>query len=239
MQSSSFLPPQTRLLAPNEALQLLEGSDGLNVQYIPIETGLDWKNIVDPPDHGLIGQIIVMTVKQSRVIDLPGLPGVRGESGPDRDDSADDMDDDGEGREGSGLSGESSSASLTRTNFQVTKNIRTHRYSLVFEFPRGAHFSLRDQNHVFSLFPTRIIQDESEPLMTANGRLGYRWVVTMDPYTVYSNAEAILLRTDPVILPVTHVFPETIGRNNEGRGVKRQRESVQGAQQSLVGKKAH
>jgi hypothetical protein len=204
------LDANVKLLNPDECVKLLESKE-LSVQYTPVEIGRDWKTIVEPPDHGMIAMLIVHVCAAANEIDRP-------------DDSSDD--DDARGR-----------AAYNRLKYQVTKNEKTRRYNLVVEFPRGSHFRGNDIVGVTAYFPNRIIQKESEPFVTTNNLLGYRWVITTHEWFLYARASNIaLLHGEPEPASVTHTFANPVDRRHEGRGVKRMREADD-LPESITGRK--
>jgi hypothetical protein len=199
---SRALDTGTKPLNPDECVKLLESKE-LDVQQTPVEVGRDWKTIVEPPDHGMIAMLIAHVCAAAKEIDLP--------------DEEDIMSDDEGGRP---------RATSTHLKYQVTKMEKSRRYSLVVEFPEGSHFRESDIVAVATYFPNRIIQKESEPIVTANKLLGYRWTITTHEWFLYARASQILLLHDaPEPASVMHAFADPVGRRHEGRGVKRMREA--------------
>jgi hypothetical protein len=180
----------------------------LNISYVPIEVGQTFKSEVDPADHGIIAMMIAEIASAVREIDVPNDA-----TNQERD--------------------------SFKLRYQVVKNTKTHYYRLLVEFPRGSHYQVSKINRSPAFFPNRINQDESEPFVTPNGLLGFRWMITMHGWFLNASATNIILLHDaPKLTSVTHVYSETIGRNNEGRGVKRMREIDEDFNTPISGRKS-
>jgi hypothetical protein len=207
LATDANVPP----LVADGSLRLLERKE-LNIEYVPIELGTDFKSIVDPHDLAMAETIIFLTVSHARKTEVFDSI-AHTDRTPAEDDDDDDIRVDAPVRD-------------TKTRYQVSRNDRTHRYRFVLQFPRGTRLDLTSQNLVFAQYPNRIIQRESSPIETGDDYLpGYCWSVAMHGYSIYSRSDIMLLHAEPVI-EVTHVYPENLGRNNgEGKGVKRQREA--------------
>jgi hypothetical protein len=193
------------------SVHLFEGRDALDYQYVPIEMGMDFKDVVSPHDLAMAETIVLMTVAVARNNEITLSP-----SPPPNEES-----DEGS-RTDTPIRARQNQRDKTR--FQVSKDVNTHRYVFTFSFPTGTRVDLESANRIFASYPNRIIQRESAPFITLDGSLGWRWTVTMHGHSMYSRADVLQLHSDPTI-QITHVFPESFGRNGEGRGVKRQRDA--------------
>ncbi len=112
-----------------------------------------------------------------------------------------------------------------KTRFQVTRDDAAGKYRMVFSFPLRTQLSLGALNRIHALFPNKIIQEDT--ITGTNHRLTSQdlvWSIWMHTHSSYDRAEYLVLHATPTVV-VTHVYPEPIGKGNEGRGVKRQRPS--------------
>lgn len=185
-----------KTLTPDECVPLLENGQ-LNVQYVPVEVGRTFKSIVEPVDQGTIAMVIAVVADASKKVDITSAG-----AGDDGDDKMD------------------TSSAL---RYQITKNEKTHRYVLVFEFPRGAGITMEDIILLDRLLPTRIITRESEPIITASKARGFRLVITVHPHFLYAHARALTLLYNDTKLVSPGSNQEL--QRHEGRGVKRIREN--------------
>lgn len=217
---------EATLFGPGDQLKLLENTK-MGVNYIPLEPGRPWQDFVLPADHMMVETIILASSKGTREVNIPGTGGqTSGAKNGDEEDEDEDEDD--ISTASPPPKPQDRSSNMYRTNYQITMNAQAHRYSIILEFPRGSRFSVEAICQIYNSHPNRIIQAESEPFVSPYGLQGFRWTVTMDGWTIYSRADIIFLHSDPRLQTVTHVFPETIGRNNEGKGIKRQRDEARG-----------
>lgn len=181
------------------AAKLFEG-ENLDYEYVPIEVGMDWSATVDKHDLGMMETVALLSLALARNTNVVSRP--------------------------MGTGNNNNNNASAKTRFQVTRDNTAQTYHMVFNFPLHVQISYGKLARIHALFPNRIIGEETRcstnPKLTSQDLSFTIWMHTR---SFYDRAEIFVLHADPVV-QVTHVYPEPVGKNGEGRGVKRQREAT-------------